>query len=190
MVNKDSDLCIEIWNLVFIQYNAEADGRFIDLPAKHVDTGMGFERVCSLIQNTQGFTDFSQKPTNYSSDIFRNIFERLETLSQLTYHDTYPHTATIATKADKTRLEQAIAFRVIADHIRTLAFSIADGILPGNTGRNYVLANFAPAVKYGRALGFEASVLLPQLVDTVVTQFRRSSPNSKKMQPHQNRSQR
>lgn len=182
LVNKDSDLCIEIWNLVFIQYNAEADGRFIDLPAKHVDTGMGFERVCSLIQNTQGFTDFSQKPTNYSSDIFRNIFERLETLSQLTYHDTYPHTATIATKADKTRLEQAIAFRVIADHIRTLTFSIADGILPGNTGRNYVLRRILRrAVKYGRALGFEGQrAFLPQLVDTVVTQFSEVFPELKK----------
>ena len=90
-VNKDSDLCIEIWNLVFIQYNAEADGSFIDLPAKHVDTGMGFERVCSLIQNTRGFTDFSQKPTNYSSDVFRKIFSRLEALSELAYHDIYPH---------------------------------------------------------------------------------------------------
>ena len=61
----DSDLCIEIWNLVFIQYNAEADGTFRDLPSQHVDTGMGFERACSLIQNTKGFTDFSNKPTNY-----------------------------------------------------------------------------------------------------------------------------
>ena len=182
LVNKDSDLCIEIWNLVFIQYNAEADGRFIDLPAKHVDTGMGFERVCSLIQNTQGFTDFSQKPTNYSSDLFCSIFERLETLSQLTYQDTYPHSATIETKADKTRLEQAIAFRVIADHIRTLTFSIADGILPGNTGRNYVLRRILRrAVKYGRALGFEGQrAFLPQLVDTVVIQFSEVFPELKK----------
>ena len=182
LVNKDSDLCIEIWNLVFIQYNAEADGSFIDLPAKHVDTGMGFERVCSLIQNTQGFTDFSQKPTNYSSDIFRNIFERLEALSQLTYNDTYPHTAILETNAEKTRLEQAIAFRVIADHIRTLTFSIADGILPGNTGRNYVLRRILRrAVKYGRALGFAGQhAFLPELVDTVVTQFSEVFPELKK----------
>lgn len=173
LVNQDSDLCIEIWNLVFIQYNAEADGSFIDLPAKHVDTGMGFERVCSLIQNTRGFTDFSQKPTNYSSDVFRKIFSRLEALSELTYHDIYPHTASTASGSDKTRLEQAIAFRVIADHIRTLSFSIADGILPGNTGRNYVLRRILRrAVKYGRALGFAGkTAFLPELVDTVVEQF-------------------
>jgi alanyl-tRNA synthetase len=173
LVNQDSDLCIEIWNLVFIQYNAEADGSFIDLPAKHVDTGMGFERVCSLIQNTRGFTDFSQKPTNYSSDVFCKIFSRLEALSELRYHDIYPHTASTASDSDKTRLEQAIAFRVIADHIRTLSFSIADGILPGNTGRNYVLRRILRrAVKYGRALGFAGqSAFLPALVDTVVEQF-------------------
>lgn len=173
LVNKDSDLCIEIWNLVFIQYNAEADGSFIDLPAKHVDTGMGFERVCSLIQNTHGFTDFSQKPTNYSSDVFRKIFSRLEALSELAYHDIYPHTASTSSSSDKTRLEQAIAFRVIADHIRTLSFSIADGIRPGNTGRNYVLRRILRrAVKYGRALGFTGqSAFMPELVDTVVEQF-------------------
>ena len=173
LVNKDSDLCIEIWNLVFIQYNAESDGSFVDLPAKHVDTGMGFERVCSLIQNTKGFTDFSQKPTNYSSDIFRKIFRKLEVMCGLTYLDIYPHTAPSISESDKNRLEQAIAFRVIADHIRTLTFSIADGILPGNTGRNYVLRRILRrAVKYGRALGFEGqSAFLPELVDTVVTQF-------------------
>ncbi|MDB4467518.1 alanine--tRNA ligase-related protein, partial [Akkermansiaceae bacterium] len=74
LVNMDSDLCIEIWNLVFIQYNAEEDGTYRDLPAKHVDTGMGFERACSLIQNTKGFTDFSEKPTNYATDVFQPLF--------------------------------------------------------------------------------------------------------------------
>ena len=132
LVNQDSDLCIEIWNLVFIEFNAEADGSFRDLPAKHVDTGMGFERACSLIQNTKGFTDFSKKPTNYATDVFQPIFRSLEKLSGKEYIDTYPEKGI----AHSDTLNEAIAFRVIADHIRTLTFSIADGIMPGNTGRN------------------------------------------------------
>lgn len=154
LVNNDSDLCIEIWNLVFIQYNAEADGSFRELPAKHVDTGMGFERACSIIQNTKGFTDFSRKPSNYATDVFTPIFTRLAELSGKTYEDIYP-----APGADKAgysdELKTAVAFRVIADHLRTLSFSIADGILPGNTGRNYVLRRILRrAVRYGRQLGF------------------------------------
>ena len=169
LVNMDSDLCIEIWNLVFIQYNAEADGSFRDLPAKHVDTGMGFERACSLIQNTKGFTDFSKKPTNYATDVFQPIFRTLEALSGKTYVDIYPGPG--VEKSDT--LEEAIAFRVIADHIRTLSFSIADGILPGNTGRNYVLRRILRrAVKYGRALGFDGSEpFLPKIVDTLIAEF-------------------
>jgi len=166
LVNMDSDLCIEIWNLVFIQYNAEADGTFRDLPAKHVDTGMGFERVCSLIQNTKGFTDFSEKPTNYATDVFQPLFTKLEELSGKKYHDVY-------TGEEHDSLDEAIAFRVIADHIRTLSFSIADGIIPGNTGRNYVLRRILRrAVKYGRTLGFTGQEpFLPRLVETLVKQF-------------------
>ncbi|MFT4901882.1 MAG: alanyl-tRNA synthetase [Lentimonas sp.] len=177
LVNQDSDLCIEIWNLVFIQYNAEADGTFRDLPAKHVDTGMGFERACSLIQNTKGFTDFSQKPTNYATDVFQPIFRTLEALSGTSYVDIYPGPG--VEKSDT--LEQAIAFRVIADHIRTLSFSIADGILPGNTGRNYVLRRILRrAVKYGRSLGFNGEdSFLPKLVDTLVTEFSAIFPEIK-----------
>ncbi|WP_041745308.1 alanine--tRNA ligase [Coraliomargarita akajimensis] len=173
LVNMDSDLCIEIWNLVFIQYNAEADGSFRDLPAKHVDTGMGFERACSLIQNTKGFTDFSEKPTNYATDVFQPIFRTLEQLSGKTYKDIYPEAA----DCDKSKLSQemkeAIAFRVIADHIRTLSFSLADGILLGNTGRNYVLRRILRrAVRYGRTLGFSSGeTFLPKLVDTLVEEF-------------------
>ena len=173
LVNMDSDLCIEIWNLVFIQYNAEADGSFRDLPAKHVDTGMGFERACSLIQNTKGFTDFSEKPTNYATDVFQPIFRTLEKLSGKTYKDIYPEAA----DCDKSKLSQemkeAIAFRVIADHIRTLSFSLADGILLGNTGRNYVLRRILRrAVRYGRTLGFSSGeTFLPKLVDTLVDEF-------------------
>lgn len=183
LVNMDSDLCIEIWNLVFIQYNAEADGTFRDLPAKHVDTGMGFERACSLIQNTEGFTDFSNKPTNYATDVFQPIFRTLEKLSGKTYEDIYPNVAEASSltanpesamsQDGSATLDEAVAFRVIADHIRTLSFSIADGIIPGNTGRNYVLRRILRrAVKYGRALGFDGSEpFLPKLVDTLVAEF-------------------
>ena len=173
LVNMDSDLCIEIWNLVFIQYNAEADGSFRDLPAKHVDTGMGFERACSLIQNTKGFTDFSRKPTNYATDVFQPIFHTLEKLSGKTYVDIYPDSV----ESDKSKLsaemKEAIAFRVIADHIRTLVFSLADGILIGNTARNYVLRRILRrAVRYGRTLGFSSGqTFLPKLVDTLVDEM-------------------
>jgi alanyl-tRNA synthetase len=174
LVNMDSDLCIEIWNLVFIQYNAEEDGTYRDLPSKHVDTGMGFERVCSLIQNTKNFTDFSEKPTNYATDVFQPIFRKLEELSGKKYVDVYP--------GDESEvLGQAIAFRVIADHIRTLSFSIADSIIPGNTGRNYVLRRILRrAVKYGRTLGFDGNdPFLPRLVDTLVEEFGHIFPEIK-----------
>ncbi|GAA5482105.1 alanine--tRNA ligase [Haloferula sargassicola] len=169
LVNGDSDLCIEIWNLVFIQYNAEADGSFRDLPAKHIDTGMGFERACSLIQNTKGFTDFSNKPSNYATDVFTPIFRKLEELSGCKYVDIYPSPGADRS-AFSEEMKTAIAFRVIADHLRTLSFSIADGILPGNNGRNYVLRRILRrAVRYGRQLGFSGekpffAELVPALV--------------------------
>lgn len=173
LVNMDSDLCIEIWNLVFIQYNAEEDGTFRDLPSKHVDTGMGFERACSIYQGTKGFTDFSQKPTNYATDVFTSIFKKLEELTGKTYQDIYPASVDVDKSTIGSDMKNAIAFRVIADHIRTLSFSIADGILPGNNGRNYVLRRILRrAVNYGRTLGFLGDKpFLPELVDTLVAEF-------------------
>ncbi len=171
LVNGDSDLCIEIWNLVFIQFNAEADGSFRDLPAKHIDTGMGFERAVSLIQNTKNFTDFSQKPSNYATDVFQTLFRKIEELSGQKYRDIYPEP-----EADRSafseEMKSAIAFRVIADHLRTLSFSIADGILPGNNGRNYVLRRILRrAVRYGRQLGFSGEKpFFGDLVSTLVAQ--------------------
>ncbi|BCX47901.1 alanine--tRNA ligase/alanyl-tRNA synthetase [Haloferula helveola] len=172
LVNGDSDLCIEIWNLVFIQYNAEADGSFRDLPAKHIDTGMGFERACSIIQNTKGFTDFSVKPSNYATDVFTPIFRKLEELSGKTYVNIYPE-LDADRSAFSEEMKVAIAFRVIADHLRTLSFSIADGILPGNNGRNYVLRRILRrAVRYGRELGFSGDKpFFGALVSTLVEQM-------------------
>ena len=173
LVNGDSDKCIEIWNLVFIQYNAESDGTFRPLPACHVDTGMGFERACAMIQCTNGFTDFSRRVSNYSTDVFRPIFSRIEEISGRKYVDIYPQDAT---PEQKETLRESIAFRVIADHIRTLSFSIADGILPGNNGRNYVLRRILRrAVRYGRTLGLEKP-FLSELVDTLAAEMGRVFP--------------
>jgi alanyl-tRNA synthetase len=183
LVNNDSDLCIEIWNLVFIQYNAEADGTFRELPAKHVDTGMGFERACSIIQGTKGFTDFSNKPSNYATDVFTPIFRKLEELSGKTYVNIYPELG-----ADRSafaeEMKTAIAFRVIADHLRTLSFSIADGIMPGNNGRNYVLRRILRrAVRYGRQLGFSGEKpFFAALVPTLVAEMGRVFPELKNRQ--------
>ncbi|MBT8042202.1 MAG: alanine--tRNA ligase, partial [Pontiella sp.] len=153
-VNADSADCIEIWNLVFIQFNANADGSFSPLPARHVDTGMGFERACSIIQCTKNFTDFSGVISNYETDVFTPIFQTLEKMSGRSYG------SSMTDPAD-------VAFRVIADHIRCLAFSIADGIIPSNEGRGYVLRRILRrAVRTGRVLGFKDPFFF-QLADTV-----------------------
>ncbi len=158
LVNMGSAECIEIWNLVFIQFNANPDGSFSPLPAKHVDTGMGFERVCSIIQGTQNFTEFGNaRISNYETDVFRPIFDELEKLSGKRYSSTLPQSNPSGQLVAITEQEKwDVAFRVIADHIRTLSFAIADGIQPGNTDRNYVLRRILRrAVRYGRLLGLK-----------------------------------
>ncbi|MGB7839251.1 MAG: alanine--tRNA ligase, partial [Terrimicrobiaceae bacterium] len=154
LVNKGSAECMEIWNLVFIQFNANPDGTFSSLPARHVDTGMGFERVTSIVQGTKNFTDFAKaRISNYETDIFRPIFDEIETLSGRTYGSTLPDLSQLATLNPQQATD--VAFRVIADHIRALSFAIADGIQPGNTDRHYVLRRILRrAVRYGRTLGF------------------------------------
>lgn len=140
-INAGNPEVIEIWNLVFIQYNRRSDGSLEELPAKHVDTGMGLERIASVIQG---------KPSNYDTDLFTPLLARLEQISQRRYEG-----------------ENAIAMRVIADHLRTLAFAIADGVLPSNEGRGYVLRRLLRrAVRYGRKLGLEKpfiNTLVPDL---------------------------
>jgi alanyl-tRNA synthetase len=165
LVNKGDPRCIEIWNLVFIQFNANPDGTFSPLPAKHVDTGMGFERVTGIIQNTKGFTDFTRVISNYETDIFHPIFNRLEKMSGKKYTSTLPP-ADLSTINSQQSTD--VAFRVIADHIRTLTFAIADGIQPGNTDRNYVLRRILRrAVRYGRSLDFKEPFFY-KLVDVLV----------------------
>ncbi|HET6408647.1 MAG TPA: alanine--tRNA ligase-related protein, partial [Chthoniobacteraceae bacterium] len=158
LVNQGTAECIEIWNLVFIQFNANPDGTFSLLPAKHVDTGMGFERVTSIIQGTRDFTDFANaKISNYETDVFRPIFDEIEKLSGRKYGCTLPQPNAAGQIIPTTEQEKIdVAFRVIGDHIRTLSFAIADGIQPGNNDRNYVLRRILRrAVRYGRSLGFK-----------------------------------
>jgi alanyl-tRNA synthetase len=156
LVNRGDARCIEIWNLVFIQFNANPDGTFSPLPARHVDTGMGFERVTSILQGTKHFSDFAHaRISNYETDIFRPLFDVLEQLSGKKYGSTLPPAGSSVAAAPGSQGAIDIAFRVIADHIRTLSFAIADGIQPGNTDRRYVLRRILRrAVRYGRTLGF------------------------------------
>jgi len=180
LVNKGDPRCIEIWNLVFIQFNANPDGTFTPLPQRHVDTGMGFERVTAIIQDTKNLTDFSGTISNYETDIFRPIFDELEKLSGKNYAGTLPSVGEAlrlpgeaegsrsgrpTSDADQEKID--VAFRVIADHIRALSFAIADGIIPSNEGRGYVLRRILRrAVRYGRSLGFHETFFF-KLVDVV-----------------------
>ena len=129
LVNADDPRVIEIWNLVFIQFNRSAGGILQALPAQHVDTGMGFERLVAVLQGTD----------NYSTDVFSPLMERIGGLVGQRYTDA--------------AAEQQVAFRVLADHVRMLSFSIADGALPSNEGRGYVLRRLLRrASRYGRLL--------------------------------------
>src|SRR6266567_4537130 len=165
LVNKEDPRCIEIWNLVFIQFNANPDGTFTPLPQHHVDTGMGFERVTAIIQGTKNLTDFVGTISNYETDIFRPIFNELEKLSGKRYGSTIPRQKS-AGENEQEKID--VAFRVIADHIRALSFAIADGIIPSNEGRGYVLRRvLRRAVRYGRALGFHEPFFF-KIADVVV----------------------
>jgi len=174
LVNGSDASCIEIWNNVFIQYNANPDGTFTPLPAQHVDTGMGFERLTSIIQGTKNFTDFeTAKISNYDTDVFKPIFDELTKLSGKHYQSTLPKANEQGHVIPVTEQEKIdVAFRVIADHLRTLSFSIADGIQPSNTGRNYTLRRILrrAAALYGRVyLGFKEPFIY-KLVDVLADQ--------------------
>ncbi|MCX7916073.1 MAG: alanine--tRNA ligase-related protein, partial [Verrucomicrobiae bacterium] len=167
MVNAGSPLCMEIWNLVFIQFNANPDGSLTPLSAKHVDTGMGLERVAGIVQCTDGLRDFSRPISNYDSDLFAPILRALEQLSGRRYTGRVPAPGQPPTGAEA----GDVAFRVIADHIRCLTFAVADGIEPSNDGRGYVLRRILRrAVRYGRNLGFHEPFFF-KLVDVVAERF-------------------
>jgi alanyl-tRNA synthetase len=164
LVNSSSPRCIEIWNHVFIQFNANADGTFAPLAAKHVDTGMGFERVAGIHATTKGFTDFSAEPSNYNAGLFAPLFAKITELSGEVYHGTVPVSRENLTEQERVD----VAFRVLADHARCVTCAIADGILPGNDGRNYVIRRILRrGILYGKKLDLGAG-FFEQLVDPVV----------------------
>lgn len=148
LVNKGHHLVIEIWNLVFMQFNRKADGRLEPLPARHVDTGMGFERLCMVLQGKQ---------SNYDTDVFQPTIGRLGEMCGRRYGDD--------PKTD-------VAMRVVADHLRAIAFSIADGQLPSNVKAGYVIRRILRrAVRYGYTyLGFDEPFIC-RLVDGLVAQM-------------------
>jgi alanyl-tRNA synthetase len=148
LVNIGHPQLIEIWNLVFIQFNRKPDGSLASLPAKHVDTGMGFERLCAVLQG---------KKSNYDSDVFTPLLDHICALAKIKYG---------------AKEETDIAMRVIADHIRAVSFSIADGASPGNDGRGYVIRRILRrAVRYGwDKLGLKEPFMF-KLVDTLASQM-------------------
>ncbi|MCK9211064.1 MAG: alanine--tRNA ligase [Ignavibacteriaceae bacterium] len=158
-VNAGTPECIEIWNLVFIQYNRDENGKLHDLPSKHVDTGMGFERVCAVMQ---------QKSSNYDTDVFMPLINCISEISDVAYE----------------KEEHKIPMRVIADHIRTLTFAIADGAVPGNDGRGYVLRRILRrASRYGRKLNMKEPFLF-SLVDVLVETMSDVFPEIKEKQEY------
>ncbi|MFP4053333.1 MAG: alanine--tRNA ligase [Phycisphaerae bacterium] len=166
LVNADSAKVIEIWNLVFIQYNRDAEGRLSPLPAKHVDTGMGFERICAVIQG---------KKSNYATDVFVPIIEAIE---QLTDHR-YGASSGLEDRFDVAGEDDMgdVACRVVADHARTLTFAVTDGILPSNDGRGYVVRRILRrGCRYGRQYLSIEGPFLHRLVDTVVGHFGEAFP--------------
>jgi alanyl-tRNA synthetase len=161
LVNAGVPRCIEIWNHVFIQFNANADGTFSPLAAKHVDTGMGFERVAGIYATTGGFKDFTPEPSNYNADIFAPLFKKVAELSKKEYRGTVP------TKREGLSEQENvdIAFRVLADHARCVSCAIADGILPGNDDRNGVIRKI---LRRGIYYGLEVLHLTPGFFEKLV----------------------
>ncbi|MCH7496101.1 MAG: alanine--tRNA ligase, partial [Candidatus Marinimicrobia bacterium] len=155
LVNADDPRVMEIWNLVFIQYNALENGSLEPLAAKHVDTGMGFERVVAILQ---------EKTSNYDTDLFLPLLDRVAELSPHSDLKSYDSPGGSEEEAEKRR----VAMRVIADHARTVAFAIADGVLPGNVGRGYVIRRILRrAVRFGYQTLDLKEPFLSSMVDVV-----------------------
>jgi len=156
LINMDHPHVVEVWNLVFMQYNRKANGSLEDLPNKHIDTGMGFERLCMVLQGVQ---------SNYDTDVFTPIIREIETITNKDYGKDE--------KAD-------VAIRVISDHVRAVAFSIADGQLPSNTGAGYVIRRILRrAVRYGFTFLDKKEPFIYRLVDVLTKKMGTAFPELK-----------
>ncbi|MFD1016631.1 alanine--tRNA ligase [Winogradskyella rapida] len=159
LVNMDHPQVVEIWNLVFMQYNRRANGTLEPLPHKHIDTGMGFERLCMVLQGVQ---------SNYDTDVFTPIIREIETITDKKYGN-----------EDKTD----IAIRVISDHVRAVAFSIADGQLPSNTGAGYVIRRILRrAIRYGFTFLDKKEPFIYRLVEVLRNKMGDAFPELKAQQ--------
>lgn len=157
LVNADHPQVVEIWNLVFIQFNRKADGSLENLPAKHVDTGMGFERLCMALQG---------KTSNYDTDVFGPLISEISKLSKTKYNSSDSQTD--------------IAIRVIADHVRAVSFAIADGQIPSNNGAGYVIKRILRrAIRYGYSFLNLKEGFIHKLIPTLTTQMGVAFPELK-----------
>ena len=161
LVNEDHPQVVEVWNLVFMEYTRMANGELKPLPAKHVDTGMGFERLAMALQG---------KKSNYDTDVFMPLINKIEEISS-------------ATKYTATDSLQDVGIRVIADHVRTIAFSITDGQLPSNTGAGYVIRRILRrAVRYGYSFLNQKEAFMYQLIPVLIQEMGNAYPELKKQQ--------
>ena len=168
LVNNDHPQVVEIWNNVFMEFNRKADGSLEKLPAKHVDTGMGFERLCMALQG---------KTSNYDTDVFTPLIEKVEQITGLKY--TSNEVLNISEEQNKTN----IAIRVVVDHVRAVAFAISDGQLPSNTGAGYVIRRILRrAIRYGFTFLNTKEPFINQLVAVLADQMGEFFPEIKSQQ--------
>jgi len=168
LVNADHPQVVEIWNNVFMEFNRKADGSLEKLPAQHVDTGMGFERLCMAMQNVT---------SNYDTDVFTPLIEKVEQITGLKY--TSNEVKNVSEEQNKTN----IAIRVIVDHVRAVAFAIADGQLPSNTGAGYVIRRILRrAIRYGFTFLNTKEPFINKLVEVLANQMGEFFPEIKSQQ--------
>lgn len=168
LVNNDHPQVVEIWNNVFMEFNRKADGSLEKLPAQHVDTGMGFERLCMALQG---------KTSNYDTDVFTPLIEKVEQITGLKY--TSDEVKNISEEQNKTN----IAIRVVVDHVRAVAFAIADGQLPSNTGAGYVIRRILRrAIRYGFTFLGTKEPFINKLVEVLANQMGEFFPEIKSQQ--------
>ncbi|MES2240678.1 MAG: alanine--tRNA ligase [Bacteroidota bacterium] len=168
LVNADHPQVVEIWNNVFMEFNRKADGSLEKLPAQHVDTGMGFERLCMAMQNVT---------SNYDTDVFTPLIEKVEQITGLKY--TSNEVKNVSEEQNKTN----IAIRVVVDHVRAVAFAIADGQLPSNTGAGYVIRRILRrAIRYGFTFLNTKEPFINQLVAVLADQMGEFFPEIRKQQ--------